>query len=242
MKKVNTVEEGVRKLLEIRHLPVPTFRYEKAKDGAYCDVLELEGKRMPLLSMRADLQIASLIEFGEIGGNSALNAHAFASSDMTMEQLMYREFDIAEAVLHSEIVRVMAYVNGGAANVIASMADGTCANLELGNTLAVGARHQTLHRIITNHGMANDRALDCQTNVSQITLFGADGNVRGFDDDEYYLWGLSEDEVRAVFAIHAIIVGALDASDYDRIDARHRAAVNAAMESARRGECVEVRV
>lgn len=242
MEKVKSVEQGVRKLLEIRHLTVPAFRYEKATAGEYCDVLELEGKRIPLLAMRTDLQIASLIEYGEIGGNSALNAHAFASSDMTMEQLMYREFDIAEAVLHSEIVRVMAYVNGGAANVIAVMADGTCANLELGNTLAKGARHQTLHRIITNHGMANDRALDCQTNVSQITLFGADGTQCGFDDDEYYLWGLSEDEVRAVFAIHAIIVGALDASDFARIDARHRAAVNAAMESARRGECVEVRV
>lgn len=242
MKKVTTVEEGVRKLLEIRHLPTPSFRYEKAKDGAYCDTLLLEGDRIPLLSMRADLQIASLIEYGEIGGNSAFNVHAFASCDMTMEQLMYREFDIAEAVLHSEIVRVMAYVNGGAANVIATMADGTCANLELGNTLAAGTRHQTLHRIITNHGMANDRALDCQTNVSQLTVFGADGAQYGFDDDEYYLWGLSEDEVRAVFAIHAIIVGALDASDFARIDARHRATVNAAMESARRGECVEVRV
>lgn len=241
MEKVRSVEEGVRKLLELRHVRVPEFRYIKAAKGEYCDVLELEGKRIPLLAMRTDLQIASLIEYGEIGGNSALNAHAFASCDMTMEQLMYREFDIAEAVLHSEIVRVMAYVNGGAANVIATMADGTCANLELGNTLAEGTRHQTLHRIITNHGMANDRALDCQTTVSQITLFGADGTLQGFDDDEYYLWGLSEDEVRAVFAIHAIIVGALDASDFGRIDARHRAAVDAAMESARRGECVEVR-
>lgn len=241
MEKVRSIEQGVRKLLELRHVRVPAFRYIKAAKGEYCDVLELEGKRIPLLAMRTDLQIASLIEYGEIGGNSALNAHAFASCDMSMEQLMYREFDIAEAVLHSEIVRVMAYVNGGAANVIATMADGTCANLELGNTLAAGARHQTLHRIITNHGMANDRALDCQTTVSQITLFGADGTQRGFDDDEYYLWGLSEDEVRAVFAIHAIIVGALDASDFDRIDARHRAAVDAAMESARRGECVEVR-
>jgi hypothetical protein len=241
VEKVRNIEQGVRKLLELRHVRVPAFRYIKAAEGEYCDVLELEGKRIPLLAMRTDLQIASLIEYGEIGGNSALNAHAFASCDMSMEQLMYREFDIAEAVLHSEIVRVMAYVNGGAANVIATMADGTCANLELGNTLAAGARHQTLHRIITNHGMANDRALDCQTTVSQITLFGADGTLRGFDDDEYYLWGLSEDEVRAVFAIHAIIMGALDASDFDRIDARHRAAVDAAMESARRGECVEVR-
>ncbi len=241
MEKVKSVEQGVRKLLEIRHLPVPAFRYVKASKSDYCDMLELEGKHIPLLSMRTDLQIASLIEYGEIGGNSALNAHAFASCDMSVEQLMYREFDIAEAVLHSEIVRVMAYINGGAANVIAVMADGTCANLELGVTLAEGTRHQTLHRIITNHGMANDRALDCQTTVSQITLFGADGSLRGFDDDEYYLWGLSEDEVRAVFAIHAIIVGALDASDFARIDARHRAAVAAAMESARRGESVEVK-
>ena len=46
--------------------------------------------------------------------------------------------------------------------------------------------------------------------------------------------------MRAVFAIHAIIVGVLDASDFARIDARHRAAVNAALKSACCGECVEV--
>lgn len=241
MEKVTCVEEGVRKLLEIRHLPIPDFTYERAAQGAYCDVLVLEGKRIPLLSMRADLQIASLIEYGEIGGNSALNVHAFASADMSMEQLIYREIDIAEAVLHSETVRVMAYRNGGAANVIAVMADGSCANMELGNTLAAGTRHQTLHRLITNHGMANDRALDCQTNVSQLTLFGADGTQRGFDDDEYYLWGLSEDEVRAVFAIHAILVGALNADDFAAADVRHRATVEAVMAAARCGAPVEVK-
>ncbi len=240
MEKVKTVEAGVRKLLTIRHLSIPAFRHIPAKAGEMCDTLELEGKRLPLLVMRTDLQIASLIEYGAIGGNSAFNVHAFVSSDMTMEQLMYREFDIAEAVLHDEIVRVTAYINGGAANVIAEMKSGSCANLELGVTLAPGTRQQTLHRIITNHGMANDRALDCQTNLSQITLFAADGKQYGYDDDEYYLWGLSEDEVRAVFAIHAILVGAEDTAHYAETDARHRASVAAAMESARLGKTVEV--
>ncbi len=241
MEKVTSVEQGVRKLLAIRHLPIPEFSYLPAANGELCDTLVLEGKRLPLLAMRTDLQIASLIEYGAIGGNSAFNVHAFADSAMSMEQLMYREFDIAEAVLHSEIVRLTAYINGGAANVIAELADGSCANFELGVTLARGTRHQTLHRIITNHGMANDRALDCQTNLSQITLFAADGTQRGYDDDEYYLFGLGEDEVRAVFAIHAIIVGAEDTGRYGEIDARHRATIAAAFESARLGKTVEVK-
>ncbi len=240
MEKIKSVEEGVRKLLLTRHLPVPDFRYERARGDALCDILTLGGERIPLLSMRTDLQIAALIDYGKIGGNSAFNAHAFAPSTVTMEQLMYRELDIAEAVLHSETVRVMAYMNGGAANVIAVMASGACANLELGNTLAEGMHDQCMHRIITSHGMANDRPLDCFTALPQMILFDSDGAQRGFDDDEYYLWGLSEDEARTVIAIHAIIVGLLDASDFSRIDARHRATIAAAMESARRGKCMEV--
>ncbi len=241
MEKIKTVEEGVRKLLEIRHLPIPDFRFEKAKGDEYCDRLILRGEQIPLLSMRVDMQVKSLVKYGAIGGNSAFNVHAFAPSDTSMEKLMYRELDIAEAILHSETVRVMAYVNGGAANLIAVMADGTTANFELSTTLAEGMHPQTLHRLITNHGMASDRALDTFTSVQQMTVFGEGGSQIGYDDDEYYLWGLDEDEVRSVIAIYAIITGSLDASEFARIDARHRATVAAAMESARRGERVEVK-
>lgn len=228
MDKIKSVEEGIRHLLTLRGREIPEFSIDYAKNGEYTDYLNWNGKHIPMLYTRFNGVIRGLSNYGNKGDNSALNVYSYTGSEISLNQLIYNEIEIAEFILHSETEEVTAFVNGDTVNLIAKMIDGTCANLALGTTMAKNSFNQCEHRLITAHGMADDRVVDMKTIRHDIYVFGNESvNPDVYDDDEYYLYGLNPEETQKVITIHGIFTGRVNADDFEEIDVRHKKFVRA---------------
>lgn len=243
-KPVTTVEEGVKKLLEICRQPVPAFELEPKKPGEYLDTLILEGKRIPLFHNHYESRAHSLAQYGEAKPeeNSSLNAYSFMGKDVKIDELIYREMDLAEYFLHSKVEKVTAYVNGDAVNFIAVMESGACANLNIGCTMPSGAANECQHRIYTKHGMANDRSVGTMVTTHQLNIFSElSPATEIYDDDDHYLYGLDEDQTAKVIAIYTVIRNNKIAEGWDEADKRMKAAIKAIYKSAETGTTVTIK-
>lgn len=210
--KLTSVKEGVERLLTIRDLPIPEFDFTEKTEGSYTATLTLEGKKYPLLSWRYEPRMNAMRKYGAVAENNCcINVSSFFPKDYTLDDVIYRELDIAEYQLHSKIVKVTAFINGNACNLIAKCENGTLANLELGNTLAVGTIPQFQHRLITTHGMANDKGVNDLVEQSGVYVFTDDDTrAKTYDDGEYYLYGLTVEQSVDCTYIQGIIKGAVD--------------------------------
>lgn len=244
-KKVSSVEEGVRRLLTIREVEIPDFTLIKKPDGEYVDILVMGGDRVPLPYWRYEPRMNSLRGYGqkEVSENCCINTSSFVGKGTPLVDVIYKELDIAEYTLGSPIVKVTAFINGDACNLIAKTAAGTQANLELGATMAPGTIPQFQHRLITKHGMANDKGVNDLVEQSGVYVF-ADNDTRptAYDDGEYYLYGLTVDESCECTFIQGIIKGAVDKDALIAQDKHLRELIAAVYESAKCGESVCVGV
>lgn len=240
MEKVTDIRQGVEKLLAIRGREIPEFSLENRQEDGFTPVLLWEGKRIPLFTTRYDPRIRHIAGYGnQPGENSALNVYAFTGSDVSLDRLIYRELCIAEFILHSKVRKIMAFVNQNAANIIAVMENDTTANIDLGNTMAPGSHYQSQHRLITKHGMANDLSAADMTVQHQVYIFGENG-TSVYDDDEYYLYGLGEEEVETVLTVHGILTGHVDCTSWPEDHNRYLAMVKAVYDSAEAGKAIEL--
>ncbi len=238
MEKITDIRQGVEKLLKIRGRNIPEFSLEDRQEGGFTPTLLWEGKRIPLFTTRYDPRIRHIAAYGnKTEENSALNVYSFTGSDVSLDQLIYRELCIAEFILHSKIQKITAFVNENAANIIAVMEDGTTANLDLGNTMAPGSHIQCQHRLITKHGMANDLSVTDMTVQHQVYIFSEEGRLV-YDDDEYYLYGLSEEEVETVLTIHGIFTNHISCETWPEDHIRYVNMVEAVYESGKTGKPV----
>ncbi len=235
MEKVTDIRQGVEKLLTIRGREIPEFSLEQPGEDGFTPILLWEGKRIPLFTTRYDPRIRHIAAYGnKTEENSALNVYAFTGRDVSLKQLLYRELCIAEFILHSKVKKITAFVNENAANLIAVMEDNTTANLDLGNTMAPGSHYQSQHRLITKHGMANDLSVTDMTVQHQVYIFSEDGR-QVYDDDEYYLYGLGEEEVETVLTIHGIFTGHISCESWPEDHTRYLKMIDAVYESAQIG-------
>lgn len=243
LEKVRSVKEGVIRLLTVRDLPIPEFDIVKRAEGEFTDTLVLEGKRIPLLTWRHEPRIDRMHAYGkkEPDNNNCINTYSFVGSDIPLECLIYKELDIAEYTLGSPIVKVTAFINGAACNLLAKTAKGTVAGLELGATMAPGTIPQFNHRLITGHGMATDRTVNTLVEQSGVYLFkNDDSRPHEFNDGEYYLFGLSPEECQCATLVQGIIKGEVNAERLIR-DAEHLSRVlRAVYTSAGEKRTVEV--
>lgn len=242
--KVTSIEDGVRRLLTVRDMPIPEFTLERMGEGDLTDTLVLGDKRIPLLFWRNEPRMNSMHNYGLKAPeeNCALNTVSFIGRNVSLDALIYRELDISEYVLISPVEKVTAFINGGACNLLAKTASGALAGLELGATMAEGTIPQFNHRVITKHGMASDRTVNNVVEQSGVYLF-ADGDPRpvAYDDGEYYLYGLSvEDSCEAVF-IFSIINGRINADALIEQDKHLRTLLSAVHSSAELGKSVTVK-
>ncbi len=241
--KVASVEDGVRRLLTIRDMEAPDFSVANKPEGEHVDVLTLSGKRIPLLAWRYEPRMNSLRNYGQkaVKENCCLNASSFVGKDVDISDVIYKELDIAEYLLGEPIVKVTAFMNGAACNLIAKTESGMQANLELGATMAPGTIPQFQHRLITKHGMANDKGVNDLVEQSGVYVF-SDSDTRPvvYDDGEYYLYGLSVEESVTCTYVLAIIKGTVLADSIIEQDKHLRTLVDAVYESARLGKSVFV--
>ncbi len=211
--KVLSVEDGVRRLLTIRDREIPTFSLCEKRAGEYVQMLNLDGRDIPMLSWRYEPRMKAISDYGKRAGeNCALNTSSFAGVDMPLSELIYKELDIAEYALSSKIVKVTAFIRGAACNLIAKCESGAQANLELGTTMAARTIPQFQHRLITTHGMANDKGVNDLVEQSGVYIFkNSDTRPIVYNDGEYYLYGLTVEQSVDVTFIQGVITGALSA-------------------------------
>ena len=211
LEKVKSVKEGVIRLFTIRDLPIPEFDVVKRGEGEYTDTLVWDGKEIPLHFWRYEPRIEAMYDYGrhEPEKNNCLNTYSFVGSDIPLDALIYQELGIAEYVISSPIVKVTAFINGAACNLLAKTASGAMVGLELGATMAPGTIPQFNHRLITTHGMATDRTVNTLVEQSGVYLFkNDDRRPYEFNDGEYYLFGLTPEETWCATLIQGIIKGA----------------------------------
>ena len=241
--KVTSIDEGIKRLLEIRDAEIPELKYLRMPEGEYTDVLLLRGERIPLLHRRYEPRINGMKNYGAAAPdeNCQLNTISFIGNDVSLDALIYAELDLAEYILRSPIVKVTAFINGGAANLLVKTEAGSVAGLELGATMAPGTVPQVNHRIITRHGMATDRTVNNVAEQSGVYLFqNSDSRPFTFDDGEYYLYGLSvEDSIRATYSF-AVVQSKVDKNELIEQDKHLRDLLAAVHKSAELGAPVMV--
>lgn len=240
-KKVESIKEGVERLLTVRDLIIPDFEYIKRPEGELCDLLILEGERIPLLAHRYEPRINRIRSYGngDPAKNCALNTISFVGKDTSLDALIYREMDLTEYLLHAKINKITAFVKDGAANMLLVTETGSVGGLELGATMAEGAMAQVNHRLITTHGCATDRTVNNVSEQSGVYLF-RDDDTRPieYNDGEYYLFGLSVEESVIATYIFAILQGKVDKNELIEQDKHLRKLIGLAKRSSDCGEPV----
>ena len=237
---LRTPEDGARYLLSLLCEEQKDFSLTPS-DGLLRHV-EIGGKLIPFPEWRFDPRISALYNYGSECPESisALNVYSFFGRETSLCAAMYRELDISDYILGSPIAKVTAYVNGEASNLIALTESGTALNLELGCTMANGAKNQCNHRLITKRGMACDMVVDTQTVSGMLNVFTSSGDEYSLDAGDIDLYPLDfEDSFRA-FGLRTIVGGTVCGEDLIISDLRSRAVLAAALVSAERGESVKV--
>ena len=242
MNRINTPEEGARRLLMLREEEHPEFSVKlRTEDDPY-DRLVISDCRIPLLYHRFDPRLKAICDYAseDTDSLSALNVYSFVGRDMSLDELLVRELDIAAYILHSEIESVTAYLNGSSANVIARMKSGTLANLELGATMAEGAINQCQHRLITSRGMASDRVVDTQTVSAMLNLYTSSGEHIEIDPGDRDVFGLDYEDSFKVYCIRAAVLGFPEAQGMNDAEQRAAIALAATHKSASLGRTVSI--
>lgn len=207
MEMVTSIEEGLKKLLLMREMDIPKYSYGKMQ-SSIVDQLCYQGKEIPVFYWRHEPKIMGLRIYGQknVQENCTLNAYSFAGKDETIEELLFREMDLAEYILGAKVVKVTAVRNGDACNIIGVTELGTCVNLEIGTTMAPGSTNQCQHRLITKRGMANDRVVDTQVVQESVYVYDNRSTTpTTYSDLDLYLYGLRTTDILKVSFAFSIL-------------------------------------
>lgn len=179
-----------------------------AESATLCDdgkAVIARGKKIPLLpfeSERRFTELRSLVKTGRLGNMCTYRIGHTARLGTDLYRLLYREAGIIEYTLDSAIKEVFAIAGEGVMNCILETENGCVCTVELGATLTEGEGNVDKHEIITDSGVACDRAVDTQVPQSSIYVMGQ--NSLTYTDTDAELYGYSEAEINTVRAAFAV--------------------------------------
>lgn len=163
------------------------------------DTVWVDGKAFALLPWRQErrfTELRQMVKSGTVGAISHFKIMSLNPRTTSLEAVIRRELDTARFIGGFEITEVFAVQNGGTASVLAQSDTGAVVTLELDTTLPEGSRVIDKHEIITTRGTACDRAMDSQTPLSSLYVYGAD--AAEYTDVDFELYGLLPEEVAQV--------------------------------------------
>lgn len=158
---------------------------------------------VPLLPWRLErrfVELRRLVENGTV--EPVLMTRFSCQTDgrrLPLTAVLYRELDLAEWLLGSPVVSVMASMAGPVANVVVRLGNGSVCGVEAGAGLPSGSPMVDRHELIARRGVASDRVVDTQVPQSSVYLYGADG-LRQWTDTDTELYGLESHEIDLVRA------------------------------------------
>lgn len=166
---------------------------------------------------------------------------------MSLEEILYREFDLCEFLVGSEIVGVYAAITDGPhgarfANLLVKLANDVVCSVEAGTTLKDGGEKKIIdrHELIGRRGVASDRVVDTHVPQDSVYVF-TDGKTEVYTDTDSELFGLSNEKINLIRAAFDL---AKTPSKKEAIDAQHTrltALVAAAFEANQTKQYINVK-
>jgi len=192
---------------------------------------------LPWRVERRFTELKNIVVNNTLEGVSTLRFCAISpANSLSLDQLLYREFDLCEYLGGAEIKSLFAVCNGRkAANVIVKLANGVSGSVECSVMLPPGAEEIDRHEIIARRGVASDRAVDTQIPQSSIYAFTGKGEKR-FTDTDSELFGFAPQAVNFVRSAFAVLSDPKTGKTWNRQHERLLKIVAAAKESDKTGK------
>ena len=167
--------------------------------------VNIDGEDFPILAWEAErrfVELRNLVLLGRLGNMCTYRIGHTAQRKTDLFELLSREVGILEFTVNSPVKEIFAIAGASSMNCIAETENGCVATIELGSTLDGNTAEIDKHEIITDNGVACDRAVDTQVPQSSIYVYGKEGAV--FTDTDTELYGYSEKEINTVRAAFAL--------------------------------------
>ena len=161
--------------------------------------VEIGGEKYPTLpweSERRFIELRNLVLTGRLGNMCTYRIGHTAKKDTNLYKLLFREIGILEFTVNSPVKEIFAIAGNNALNCIAETENGCVCTIELGATLKAGEADVDKHEIITDAGVACDRAVDTQVPQSSVYVYGKNSAV--FCDTDAELYGYTELEINTI--------------------------------------------
>ena len=185
----------------------------------------------PWRCRRKYVELAKLLASNTLEHPCLLRFCRLSHADTSLEELLYREFDLAEFISGHRIVALhAAFTEGRSGSVIIKLDNGVIGSVEVGNQLPAGENEVDRHEIVARRGVASDIAVDTQIPQQSIYLMTGDG-AEFFTDTDAELFGLDIEQTDRVRARFAFLKDRSSADRHIAQDAHLKAAVAAALES-----------
>ena len=185
----------------------------------------------PWRCRRKYVELAKLIASNTLEHSCLLRFCRLSHADISLEELLYREFDLAEFISGHRIVALhAAFTEGRSGSVIVKLDNGVIGSIEVGNQLPAGENEVDRHEIVARRGVASDIAVDTQIPQQSIYLM-REGGSDVFTDTDAELYGLDIEQTDRVRARFAFLKDRSSAERHIAQDAHLKAAVSAALKS-----------
>ncbi len=152
------------------------------------------------------------------------------AGSLSLSDLLYREFDLLEWITGQSISRLYATSTACVTNVVARLADGTIASVEVATSLPSGKSIEDRHELVARRGIASDRVIDTQRRQESVCVWsGREEEL--FTDVDNELYGLDEEQVALVRSAYDALS---DMESHDSLRRQHdhlTALVDAAVQS-----------
>ena len=188
-----TLQDGIRRVSAYYGEPCPDVCITQ---GRFCSTVRIGDRDVPVFSYRTHPKFEGIRRLDRLGKPCALTISSVGTD--TLEQILFRELDVAEYLLDSPTDHITAYRNGSSANLIVGFESGTTAHMQL-HSARCGVR-QFRHELYTTEGMAADRPVDTVIAQHAINLWTEDG-YETYTDPDMLLYGLTEEEQETVWGV-----------------------------------------
>lgn len=244
MIRANSVEQGIKTLLNKNFQDITNWRIESKSADNYTDTLIIAGgEKVPLLWWRYRQKLTGVFNIARsrLGALCSVKSYAFEPITMRLDDVLYREIDLAQWWLGTKAEYIMGFETGECGNYAVKMLNGTVANLEITCTLPALAPSQHKRTVFGTEGMASDMVVDNMIAQPNVHLFNDGACPKAYNDTESWMYGLSQDDTERAYCAAMLLMGKENVQEYVEADAFTKRAAHAARMSAANTERIYIR-
>ena len=121
----------------------------------------IDGIELPVLAHRSErrfIELKNIVQNGTLVGISVMRTARIIEKKADIFEALYRELDICQYILGRKIKAITVMENGNVLNAIATAEDDIVCTIEISATLKKGEIAKDKHEIISQRGIAGERA------------------------------------------------------------------------------------